>query len=132
MEFALEWREQPITEWQDAAGTPRRRVAVETPVPFLDYVIDGMSLHEQLGAEKIGPLGFLLPEAEEETARRLLLEEEPDVDDRVAVYVCPLDADLLCGAITAVIERVGDEIVWRDLAMSSATWPDQYLEWDHD
>lgn len=117
MDFSLEWRDRRVGSMQ----TPRR---------FLDYVVGGESLYEQHGADFIGPLGWLRVEADEEAARRLLRKEEPDVGDRVAVYVCPEDADLLCGAITAVIERAGDEIVWRDLAMSSY----DHLEerWHHD
>jgi hypothetical protein len=33
---------------------------------------------------------------------------------RTALYVCPENGDLYCGAITLVIERQGDEIVWQD------------------
>jgi hypothetical protein len=106
MDFALEWRD-------------RRVGSAQTPRQFLDYIVDGESLYEQHGADFIGPLGWLLVDADEEAARRLLRKEKLDVEGRVAVYVCPECADLLCGAITAVIERVGDEIVWRSLAMSS-------------
>ena len=118
MNFALEWRD-------------RRTGTMQTPRRFLDYVIEGESLYEQHGADWIGPLGQWLPvEADEKAARRLLRKEEPDVDDRVAVYVCPECADLDCGAITAVIERAGNEIVWRDLAMSSYDYDEG--EWRHD
>ena len=117
MRFGLEWRDRRIGSTQ----TPRR---------FLDYVIDGASLYEFHGADLIGTLGWLPRAADEVAARRLLLDERPDLGDRVSLYVCPEDADLLCGAITAVIAREHDEIVWRELAMS---WIEP-LEgtWHHD
>jgi hypothetical protein len=128
MEFALEWRNRRI----EKARTPVS--SGQTPVRFLDYVIDGESLYEQHGVDLISPLGWGRLECDEQSARRLLLEDEPDVEGRVAVYVCPECGDLLCGAITAVIERVGDEIIWRDLAVSSVDWSgeDGVGRWHHD
>lgn len=117
MRFALEWRDRRIGSMQ----TPRR---------FLDYIVDGESLYEQHGVDFIGALGWGGAETDEEAARRLLLEEDPDVDNRVAVYICPEDGDLLCGAVTAVIQRVGDEVVWRDLALSSYDFLEE--KWHHD
>jgi hypothetical protein len=117
MRFALEWHDRHAGPSQ----TPRR---------FLDYIIEGDSLYEQHGEDVIGHLGWLPAEWDELAAMRLPQHEAPDVDDRVALYVCPECADLLCGAITAVIERDCEEIVWRALAVSYF----DHLEgkWDHD
>jgi|SRR4051794_27164159 hypothetical protein len=104
MEFELDWRSRHVGPMQ----TPRR---------FLDFVVDGESLYDQLGFDLISPLGWGL--AEPSAARRLLQKLPPDVDDRVAILVCPEDADLLCGSITAKIRREGDDVVWADLAYSS-------------
>jgi hypothetical protein len=124
MDLALAWRDRRIAQ----AMTPFS--SGQTPVRFLDYVIDGESLYEQHGFDYIGPLGWGPHERDEEVARRLLLESGPDMNDRVAVYVCPECGDLLCGAITAMIELGGDEIVWRDLATSAYDYDDG--TWHHD
>lgn len=101
--------------WQD-----RRVGANQTPVRFLDFVVDGRSLYERHGADFVAPLGWLAPDEDRRAADRLLRKAPPDVDDRVALYVCPECGDLDCGVISARIERDGDAIVWRDLAFSSA------------
>lgn len=80
--------------------------------------------------DRISCLGWFLPDQDELAARRLLGEEPPDLDGRVATYVCPEDADLLCGAISAHVTRDSGDVVWRDLA-------DSYFDhatgqWDHD
>ena len=115
MQFELEWRSRHAGPMQ----TPRR---------FLDYIVDGESLYDQFDFDLISPLGWGL--AENSAARRLLQKLPPDVDDRVAVYVCPEDADLFCGSITARIRRDGDDIVWTDLAHSSYDVLDDC--WRHD
>ena len=125
MDFALEWRGQRTVVDKSPFAIP------QTSVRFLDYVIDGESLSEQHGLDWIGPLGYGPTDWDEEVARRLLLEEESDMDDRVAVYVCKECGDVDCGGITAVIERAGDEFVWRDLAVSRPEWDDEGT-WRHD
>lgn len=47
---------------------------------------------------------------------RVLLGEMPAElpSGRVPIYVCPQCGDLGCGAVTAVIERTPDTVVWRD------------------
>jgi hypothetical protein len=110
--FALEWRDR-----RPANGTSSRR--------FLDFLIDDESLYERYQLESISCLGWQFAEADEEAARRLLGEGEPDIENRVALYVCPECGDVKCGAVTAIVEPQVDEIVWRDLAN---TW----LDWDND
>jgi hypothetical protein len=117
MNFGLDWRD-------------RRVAARQTPRHFLDYIVDGESLYERHGADFIGPLGWLSPEEDERSARRLLGTEPPDVDGRVALYICPEDADLLCGAITAIVERDGEQIIWRDVALSQFDYAEG--RWHHD
>ena len=103
---------------------------MRTPRRFLDFVVDGEALYERHGFDFIGCLGWLRPDADEAAARRLLRKEKPDIDGRVSLYVCPEDADPYCGVITAFIEHEGDDVVWRDLAMS---WFDfQSERWVHD
>ena len=122
MRFELAWRDREVGTGQ----TPRR---------FLDYVIDGEGLYERHEHDVVSSLGWLQPEHDEGAAQRLLCKDAPDLDGRVAVCVCPEDADLLCGAITVIIERDGREVKWRGMAYS---WPDwdktewTRQAWNHD
>ena len=58
-------------------------------------------------------------------------KEAPDIEGRVAIYVCPECADLDdldCGALTTLVTREGDDIVWREVAFSYPF----YGTWRHD
>jgi hypothetical protein len=117
MHFELQWRDRRVGTMQ----TPRR---------FLDFVVDGEALYERHGFDFIGCLGWLPPAHDEAAARRLLRREEADIDGRVSLYICPEDADPYCGVISAFIDRVGNDIEWRDIAMS---WFDFRADaWAHD
>jgi hypothetical protein len=118
----LEWKERRIAD-QSTLGT-------QTARRFLDYVFDGQSFYEAFGGDFVSPLGWLPEEQDDLHARRLLMEAEPDLEDRVAVLVCPEDAELYCGAVTARIERQGHEIRWRELAFSDPDWNND--AWVHD
>jgi hypothetical protein len=48
----------------------------------------------------------------------------------VSLYVCPEDADPYCGVMTAIIERAGDDLLWRDMATSS--FDSRTERWIHD
>jgi hypothetical protein len=61
----------------------------------------------------------------------LLPEQPPDLDGRVAIFVCWVCGDLDCGAVTVVIERDGDEIIWRDLANSYPDYDSLDEAWVH-
>jgi hypothetical protein len=87
-------------------------------------------LYERHGFDLITPLGWGLAGEEERAARRLLRKEPPEISDRVAIYVCPECGDLLCGAITAVIDRDGADIVWREPAYSTFDYLDE--AWEHE
>lgn len=114
--FELRWHERRIAGSQ----TPRR---------FLDYVIDGESLYERHRFDLITSLGWPIADEEERAAQRLLGTEPSDISDRVAIYVCPESGDLLCGAMTAIIDRDGADVVWREPAWSTF----DYLtdDWEH-
>jgi len=114
--FELKWRE-------------RRYGPSQTPRRFLDYVVDGDPLYDRVGCDLITPFGWSVEVAQERAARRLLGEETPEVDDRVAIYVCPECGDRMCGALTAVIVRAGPDIVWSELAYS--TYDFSAGTWDH-
>ncbi len=98
--------------------TDRPVGANQTPRRFLDFVMDGRSLYEQLGSpDFITPLGWISPASQEAIVNTLTLAIAPTLaENRQALYVCPECGDLACGSITAVIVRDGGHVVWRDFA----------------
>jgi hypothetical protein len=102
----LVWTERVLT----GAQTPRR---------FLDFVVDGEPLYPLMG-DFISPLGWLGEEENKLAVYRLLRKAEPDAPyGRTCIYVCSECADLGCGALSVVIDRVGDNIVWRDFGFQN-------------
>ncbi|EST35271.1 hypothetical protein [Streptomyces roseochromogenus] len=86
---------------------------------FVDFVVDGRPLLFQLSdLDAVSPLASDIPPAIfTEQVRALLLEADPPLPDgRFVIYGCPECADLGCGAVTAVIERDGEDYIWRDFA----------------
>ena len=82
---------------------------------YLDFAVDERPLSEALGGDLASCLGWLDPVENNEAVRRLLLEGPADLPSgRRSLYVCPECGDLGCGAISLVVERAGDKIVWRD------------------
>jgi len=82
---------------------------------YLDIIVDGQPLSEILGGDMVSCLGWFVPEENAKAARRLLLEEAADLpDNRRTLYVCPECGDIGCGAVSLVVERVEDKIIWRD------------------
>jgi|SRR5271166_344839 len=90
-----------------------------TPLRFLDFEIDGVSLWNALrdrGHEEIGWLGVYDDDREPSAIRRLLLREPPEPwFHNPELYVCPACADLGCGAITVRVERSDGFFTWRGL-----------------
>jgi hypothetical protein len=100
----LEWKRR-----EGGGGRTRR--------DYLDFVIDGQPLSEKLGGDLASCLGWFAPTENTKAVHRLLLREPADLlNNRRSLYVCPECGDLDCGAITAMIERIGDRIIWRDFA----------------
>ena len=96
-------------EWKRREGGGGR-----TQRDFLDFVVDGQSLSELLG-DHISCLGWLDAEQNAEAVGRLLLKESPDLpNNRNTLYICPECGDIGCGAVSLVVEWVGDNVVWRD------------------
>ncbi|MEU6818519.1 oxidoreductase [Streptomyces sp. NPDC046860] len=86
---------------------------------FVDFVVDGRPLLLRLSdLDAVSPLALDLPPgALDARVRDLLLESEPPLPGgRFVLYDCPECADLGCGAVTAVIERDGEDFRWRDFA----------------
>ncbi|MEU3519375.1 oxidoreductase [Streptomyces sp. NPDC006654] len=101
---------------------------------FVDFIVDGRPLLFQLSdLDAVSPLASDVPPAIfTAQVRCLLLEAEPPLpDDRYVIYGCPECEDLACGAVTALIERDGDDYVWRDFAWQTDPHADLELNGYH-
>ena len=82
---------------------------------YLDFVIDGQLLSERIAGDFVTSLGWGDASENTRAVRRLLLDAPADFSNgRRSLYVCPECGDLGCGAVSAVIETVDNQIVWRD------------------
>jgi hypothetical protein len=86
---------------------------------FVDFIVDGRPLLFQLSdLDAVSPLASDVPPAIFTAQVRSLLGETdaPLPSGRHVIYGCPECEDLACGAVTAVIERDSDDVIWRDFA----------------
>lgn len=101
--------------------------ALRTHRDFVDFVVDGRPLLLRLAdLDAVSPLAADVPPAIlANHVRGLLLEIEPPLPGgRYVLYGCPECEDLACGAVTAVLERDGDDVVWRDFAWQTGEHAD--------
>ncbi|GGJ45827.1 oxidoreductase [Streptomyces brasiliensis] len=101
---------------------------------FVDFIVDGRPLLFQLSdLDAVSPLASDVPPAIfTAQVRSLLLETDaPLPGGRYVVYGCPECEDLACGAVTAVIERDGEDYVWRDFAWQTDEHADLELNGYH-
>ncbi|GGT05320.1 oxidoreductase [Streptomyces chromofuscus] len=97
---------------------------------FVDFIVDGRPLLFRLSdLDAVSPLASDVPPAIfTAQVRGLLLEADaPLAGGRHVIYGCPECADVACGAVTAVIERAGDDYVWRDFAWQTGEQVDLEL-----
>lgn len=95
---------------------------------FLDFVINGTSLHETIGSQRdlvsvLWNPPVVLAEADRAVRRLLLMETGDASNGRVSLFVCPECGDLGCGAITARIALNDGGIVWRDIGYENSYDP---------
>ncbi|MFE0648162.1 hypothetical protein ACFVZH_06190 [Streptomyces sp. NPDC059534] len=87
------------------------------PAPRHDFLVDGRALLHRLdevdGVDAVSPLAADLPPTVRAADARRLLRAD---GTRRVIHSCPGCEDPGCGAVTAVVERVGEDVVWRDLA----------------
>ena len=101
---------------------------------FVDFIVDGRPLLFQLSdLDAVSPLASDVPPAIfTAQVRSLLLEAEaPLPGGRYVIYGCPECADLACGAVTAVIDKDGDDYIWRDFAWQTEEHADLELNGYH-
>lgn len=101
---------------------------------FVDFIVDGRPLLFQLSdLDAVSPLASDVPPAIfTAQVRSLLLEAEaPLPGGRYVIYGCPECADLACGAVTAVIDKAGDDYIWRDFAWQTDEHADLELNGYH-
>jgi hypothetical protein len=101
---------------------------------FVDFIVDDRPLLFQLSdLDAVSPLASDVPPAIfTAQVRSLLLETDaPLPGGRYVIYGCPECADLGCGAVTAVIEKEGDDFIWRDFAWQTQEEADLELNGYH-
>ena len=87
---------------------------------YLDFVIDGVPISSRLTVDCISPFGWLDASEQQATIDRLLGNSPPDLPNgRNTLYVCPECADIGCGAVTLLIERGPDHIIWKDFGFEN-------------
>lgn len=98
-----------------------------TPREYLDFVVDGQPLSKAIGGDLASCLGWFVPDENTKSVIRLLLEQPADFpNNRRSLYVCAECGDLGCGAVSVVIELVGDQIIWRDFGLQD-NYEDQII-----
>jgi hypothetical protein len=116
------------------AGAVLAGGAYEVHRDFVDFVVDGRPLlHTLSDLDAVSPLASDIPPAIfTAQVHGLLLEADAPLEGgRHIIYGCPECADLACGAVTAVIEKDGDDFVWRDFAWQTDERPDLELNGYH-
>ncbi|MFC3573919.1 oxidoreductase [Streptomyces yaanensis] len=101
---------------------------------FVDFVVDGRPLLFRLSdLDAVSPLASDIPPAIfTAQVRSLLLETDAPLEGgRYVIYGCPECEDLACGAVTAVIEKDGDDFVWRDFVWQADERADPELNGYH-
>jgi len=99
---------QPAENLSGTSQAPRR---------FLDIYIDGKSLYSWKASEFDFITGVWVGREHiasgELYLHRLMRTAPPDfMDGRNSLYICPECGDLGCGAVSALIRRDNDAIVW--------------------
>ncbi|MCB0516411.1 MAG: hypothetical protein R2798_04015 [Chitinophagales bacterium] len=90
---------------------------------YYEYLIDGVPLKEILGASKmesISPFGVWNIERQLNSILQLQGKAKPTLESgRIIFYECPECGDFDCGAVTAEVQKIGEQKVWRNFAMEN-------------
>ena len=94
----------------------------------MDFLIDDQPTYTKIG-DLITPLGWMLPSEHQKAVNRFLLIESADFPgNRRSIYVCPECGELGCGAVSAVIEKVENQIIWRDFGYQNNYEPNIFFD----
>ncbi|GGZ33926.1 hypothetical protein GCM10010387_30170 [Streptomyces inusitatus] len=94
---------------------------------FMDFIVDGRPLLLLLSdSGAVSPLAAdVRPVILTDRVPALLLERPaPPGGGRCPLYGCPECRSLECGMVTAVVERAGPDVIWRDFAWQTSLHPD--------
>lgn len=112
------------TSWQEARSVGRS--TTQNVLTFLDFAVDGVPLRHLAtgraeaphGVQEMTPLSEMprWPDLAVSALRRLLKMEPPDFPGgRTSLLVCPIDADLDCRALSALVVFHDSTVEWQDL-----------------
>lgn len=114
-------------EWSHYGGDSNE------PRAFLDIRINNQSLFrtfKERGFDVISCLGWGPATEQAKAVGRLLLKEPSDLPgDRRSLYICHIDGDLGCGAVSIKIDKVDDTIIWKSFGFEN-NYDEQSLDMD--
>ncbi len=117
--LTLAWRDRDTGE-KGKTGSfmiGRGGATYQTPCRYLDFVVDGHSLFDQIGGDWASCLGWFHRLEDLKSFARLLGLEEPDVlGGRCSLYVCPECGDPMCGVVGAKVALDDETATWSDFA----------------
>jgi hypothetical protein len=100
-------------------------------IAISDILINGKPLVERIRQHEGGQMSYVSPLGWiHESFERLVLQSPPDLPGgRTSILVCSQCGDLGCGAVSAVIIRDGDEVIWGDLGIANNLGIDDGNPW---
>jgi len=100
-------------------------------IAISDILINGIPLVERLRKHEGEPMGYVSPIGWiEESLERLVLQSPPDLPgERTSILVCSHCGDLGCGAVSAIIVRDGDNVIWSELGIANDLGTDDGNPW---
>ena len=114
-------------EWSHYGGDSKE------PRAFLDIRINNQSLFrifKERGFDVISCLGWGPASEQAKAVGRLLLKEPSDLPaNRRSLYICHIDGDIGCGAVTIRIEKGDDTITWKSFGFEN-NYEEQSLDMD--
>jgi hypothetical protein len=95
----------------------------------VSFLVDGQDLRELAGESVRGSLVGLPREVALYPSRHLLGRPDPDftIEGKQALLVCPICADLRCGAVTARIDLHATRVRWSEF--ERAVWDARVEQW---
>jgi hypothetical protein len=86
---------------------------------FLDFIVDARSLGHEIKNAGYDLVSVFTADwassYREDAVRRLLFKEDSDFPNgRRSLYVCSECGDLGCGAVTIILDKKEETVVWRD------------------